>query len=71
MRYSLAQWTGMAVTAIVVLGSDMDILYAVPLGLFAGALGTFFSALAEQQLNLAPPVQSRSRPRPAPRLRLF
>ena len=46
MPTRLAQWTGIAVTAIVVLGSDMDVLYAVPLGLFAGALATFFSALA-------------------------
>lgn len=46
---SLAQWTGMAVTAIVVLGSDMDVIYAVPLGIFAGALATFFWAAAEQQ----------------------
>jgi hypothetical protein len=46
MPTKLAQWTGIAVTAIVVLGSDMDVLYAVPLGLFAGALATYFSALA-------------------------
>ena len=47
MPRTLAQWTGVAVTAIVVSGSDMDLLYAVPLGIFAGALATFFSALAE------------------------
>ena len=47
MPKTLAQWTGVAVTAIVVSGSDMDILYAVPLGIFAGALATFFSSLAE------------------------
>lgn len=35
-------------TAIVVAGSDMDMLYAVPLGMFAGALATFFSALAHR-----------------------
>jgi len=44
---SLAQWTGLAVTVIVVLGSDMDVVYAVPLGFMAGALATFFSALPE------------------------
>ncbi len=47
MPTSLAQWTGLAVTAIVVLGTDMDVVYAVPLGFFAGALATFFSSLAE------------------------
>ena len=47
MPRTLAQWTGVAVTAIVVSGSDMDLLYAVPLGIFAGALATFFSSLAE------------------------
>ena len=48
MPFNLAQWTGIAVTAIVVSGSDMDVVYAVPLGLFAGALATFLSALAER-----------------------
>ena len=47
MPTSLAQWTGLAVTAIVVLGTDMDVVYAVPLGFLAGALATFFSSLAE------------------------
>lgn len=51
MAYSLAQWTGVAVTSIVVLGSDMDVMYAIPLGLFAGALATFFSALGERALD--------------------
>jgi len=46
MPKTLAQWTGVAVTAIVVSGSDVDLLYAVPLGIFAGALATFFSSLA-------------------------
>jgi hypothetical protein len=47
MPRTLAQWTGVAVTAIVVCGSDMDLLFAVPLGIFAGALATFFSSIAE------------------------
>ena len=51
MPRTLAQWTGIAVTSIVVLGSDIDVAYAVPLGLFAGALATFFSALAERQID--------------------
>jgi hypothetical protein len=43
---SLAQFMGMFVTAMVVLGSDLDVLYAVPLGIFAGALTTFFASVA-------------------------
>ena len=48
MPKSIAQWTGLIVTSIVVLGCDMDVLYAVPLGMFAGALATFFMALADE-----------------------
>ena len=57
MPKTLAQWTGVAVTAIVVSGSDMDILYAVPLGIFAGALATFFSALGEAAIPAARPTR--------------
>ena len=42
-----AQWTGMFVTAIIVLGTDMDVLYAMPLGIPAGALAVFFVSLWE------------------------
>jgi len=45
-----AQVTGMIVTSIVVLGADTDILYAIPLGILAGAMATFFMALAERRL---------------------
>ena len=51
MRLNLAQWTGIAVTTIVVSGSDMDVVYAVPLGFFAGALATFISAVAHSALE--------------------
>jgi hypothetical protein len=47
----MAQLTGMIVTSIVVLGTDTDVLWAVPLGILAGGLATFFMALAE---NLRP-----------------
>ncbi len=47
MPKSIGQWTGIAVTGIVVLGCDIDVLYAVPLGIMAGALATLFVALAE------------------------
>jgi hypothetical protein len=51
MRLKLAQWTGLSVTAIVVAASDMDMLYAVPLGMLAGALATFFSAIAHSAVE--------------------
>jgi uncharacterized membrane protein YccC len=51
LRLNLAQWTGVAVTAIVVAGTDMDMVFAVPLGMLAGALATFFSAIANSALD--------------------
>jgi len=64
MPTNLAQWTGIAVTSIVVLGSDMDVIYAVPLGIFAGALATFFSALADNERGAKPRAPARSARRP-------
>ena len=43
----MAQLTGMVVTTIIVFGSDLDVYYAMPLGVFAGALATLFVAAAE------------------------
>ncbi|MGH6877818.1 MAG: hypothetical protein ACREHV_10645 [Rhizomicrobium sp.] len=45
MPRSTAQWTGFAVTMIVVLGRDFDIVAAIPLGLAAGILASFFASL--------------------------
>ncbi|MGC9954039.1 MAG: hypothetical protein ABSD21_07160 [Rhizomicrobium sp.] len=45
----VAQLTGLIVTAIVVFGTDADVFIAVPLGILAGALATFFVALAEKR----------------------
>jgi hypothetical protein len=42
-----AQITGMIVTSIVVFGTDTDILLAIPLGILAGSLATFFVSLSE------------------------
>lgn len=42
-----AQITGMIVTSIVVFGTDTDILLAVPLGILAGGMATFFVSLSE------------------------
>ena len=47
MPKSVAQLTGMIVTGIVAFGSDLDLTYALPLGVAAGALATFFVAIAE------------------------
>jgi hypothetical protein len=44
----VAHLTGIIVTAIVVLGTDVDVFIAVPLGILAGALATFFVTLAEK-----------------------
>jgi hypothetical protein len=46
---SVAQLTGVLVTGIVAFGTDMDVYYAVPLGVFAGALAVFFVSLSEAQ----------------------
>lgn len=47
MPKSVAQLTGVIVCSIVVFGSDMDVTYAMPLGILSGALATFFVAVAE------------------------
>jgi hypothetical protein len=47
MPRNVAQLTGMVVTAIIVFGTDLDVFYAMPLGIFAGALATLFVAAAE------------------------
>lgn len=44
---SVAQLTGIIVCSIVVFGSDLDVTYAMPLGILSGALAVFFVAVAE------------------------
>ena len=51
MPKNIAQWTGITVTGIVVLGCDTSVFYAMPLGVFAGALATFFVMLAESRTS--------------------
>lgn len=55
MPKNVAQWTGVAVTMIIVLGRDADVLTAVPLGIAAGMLATLFQAAMRVQL---PPLRS-------------
>jgi hypothetical protein len=45
----VAQLTSVLVTGIVAFGTDLDVTYAVPLGVFAGALAMFFVSLSEAQ----------------------
>jgi hypothetical protein len=60
MPQTLAQFMGILVTAIVVLGTDLDVLYAVPLGIFAGALTTYFASFApEPKANVSSRRKSR------------
>jgi hypothetical protein len=47
----MAQLTGLIVTSIVVFGSDVDVLLAVPMGVLAGALAIFFMSLAESRVE--------------------
>ena len=47
---SVAQLTGVLVTGIVAFGTDVEVYYAVPLGVFAGALAMFFVSLSEAQV---------------------
>jgi len=49
---SVAQLTGVLVTAIVAFGTDLDVFYAMPLGIFAGALAVFFVSVSEGQESL-------------------
>ena len=53
MPKNVAQWTGLAVTAIIVFGCDMDVIYAMPLGILAGALATFFVSLDDHKRRAA------------------
>ena len=49
---SVAQLTGVLVTAIVAFGTDIDVYYAMPLGVFAGATAIFFVSLSEMKRPL-------------------
>jgi hypothetical protein len=47
MNRFLAQFSGVFVTALVVFGTDSDVLTAAPLGLFAGTLAAFLIFLTD------------------------
>jgi hypothetical protein len=52
MPKSIAQLTGVIVCTIVVFGTDLDVTYAMPLGVCAGALAVFFVSLMEARSSL-------------------
>jgi hypothetical protein len=61
MPFNLAQWTGIAVTVIVISGSDVDVALAVPMGLLAGVVAMFFYSAAERRALLRKRYGSSSR----------
>jgi len=58
---SVAQLTGMLVTAIVAFGTDIDVYYAMPLGVFAGAMAIFFVSISEAQQATKATYRAKSR----------
>ncbi len=59
MPKNIAQWTGVVVTAIVAFGTDADLAHAIPFGIFAGMLATFFVAIADDKAKTEAVVKSR------------
>jgi hypothetical protein len=51
MPRSIAQLTGILVTAIVTFGTDLDTAWSIPLGVFAGAMAIFFVSMSEARHN--------------------
>ena len=51
MPRNVAQFTGVVVTAIIVMGTDMDVFFALPLGIMAGTLATLFVQLSDVRLK--------------------
>ncbi len=51
MPKNVAQVTGLLVTVIIAFGTDMDVFYALPLGMMSGVLASVFAAAAEYGLN--------------------
>ena len=46
---SVAQLAGVIVCSIVVFGTDLDVAYAVPLGVLSGGFAVFFVSVAESR----------------------
>jgi hypothetical protein len=56
---NVAQLTGMVVTSVIVFGTDMDTIYAMPLGIMAGALAMFFVALYDYRKPAKAPARKQ------------
>lgn len=52
MPKNVAQWTGLTVTAIIGLGCDRDVIWALPIGILAGVLASLLVALDERRFAL-------------------
>jgi hypothetical protein len=57
MQKNVAQLTGVIVTSIVVFGTDLDVYYAIPLGIFAGAIATLLVSLTEYRAFKPAPIR--------------
>lgn len=55
MPKTIAQWTALAVTTIIVFGRDLDVVYALPMGMLAGTLAMLFAMFDDQRRRLATP----------------
>ena len=52
MPRTAPQWTGLAVTLIIALGCDRDVIYAIPIGVMAGAIAWALIAFDESRLAM-------------------
>ena len=65
MPKTIAQWTALAVTTIIVFGRDLDVVYALPMGMLAGSLAMLFAMLDDQRRKAAVLARIASRNRRA------
>jgi len=54
MPKNVAQWTGLIVTAVIGLGCDRDVMWALPIGIMAGVLASLLAALDERRFVMRP-----------------
>jgi hypothetical protein len=52
MPRNVAQWTGLTVTAIIGLGCDRDVIWALPIGIMAGVMASLLAALDERHFAM-------------------
>ena len=54
MPKNVAQWTGLIVTAVIGLGCDRAVIWALPIGIMAGVLASLLAALDERRFAMRP-----------------